>query len=220
MKTKTAVSLFIVVTFLISSCASSAEPEGRCGDGVCDEAEQKKPSLCPEDCVQLPPEEDEQEEATATVESGEWKASVLWDCDLEFPDGYDKWSYKLDYDFKVGADDKLSGSGTGTPTRAECVREGCECTLSIKELKVNVGGLKQGDYFSIELTPQYSMTECLTCPEVGTSCGSIEQVYACTCVGGPLDVTLEAQEGAFRSFECNTMGYIGVVHGNTTLSKK
>jgi hypothetical protein len=29
-------------------------PEGRCGDGVCDEAEQANPALCPQDCLEVP----------------------------------------------------------------------------------------------------------------------------------------------------------------------
>jgi hypothetical protein len=30
----------------------ASQPKGKCGDGICDEAEQKDPSLCPQDCTE------------------------------------------------------------------------------------------------------------------------------------------------------------------------
>lgn len=221
--------VFIVAVWSLTACGGITNSKGSCGDGICDEAEQKNPSLCPADCVQLAPEDQagiagEENEISDEEKDGEknneWEAEVVWDCDLDYGGNTDKWSLKLNYDFVVDADGRITGSGTGQSTRAECTRKGCDCALSISDISVKVGGLKQGDYFSLELSPEYTMTQCLTCPEVATSCGDIEQLYVCVCTGGPLDVTIEAQDKAIQSFECHSTGLEGIAHGNTVISQK
>jgi hypothetical protein len=196
----------------------SGETQGNCGDGVCDQAEQANPSLCPQDCVQQPPSGETGSEPQG---GSAWSARVVWDCDADYGNGQiDRWSVEINYDFDVGADGTITGSGQGKQTRAECARPDCSCSLAIDDFAVDVSGLQQEEYFSIQMTPRYSMQQCVegaNCP----GCFPIRQLEGCGCVGGPLDVTIEAQDGAIRSFECNPDLFPGAIaHGNTVLTSE
>lgn len=67
---RTAVAVVVLVLLALAGCRPPGDgetpvvqatappsplPQGRCGDGVCDQAEQANPNLCPQDCRPTPP---------------------------------------------------------------------------------------------------------------------------------------------------------------------
>lgn len=213
-------AIVLILVVVVTSCSPSRSSESTCGDNICDEAEQADPELCPQDCLQQPPAGSGPENGLQPGISN-WSARVVWDCDLDAGDGQiDRWSVEINYDFKVDKNGKISGSGTGKPTRTECQRPGCACTLQMDDFTVDVSGLQQEDSFSLQVTPHINFQHCLEgdrCP----GCIPNQQPLVCTCISGPLEVTIDAQDGAIRSFECNPNGLpIAIAHGNTVLKEK
>jgi hypothetical protein len=212
--------LLVLMLTAVVACGSANESAGICGDNICDEAEQADPSLCPQDCLQQPPPGSEPEEEVQPGVSS-WSARVVWDCDLDFGDGQiDRWSVEINYDFTVDKNGRISGSGQGKPTRTECQRPGCACSLLLDDFSVDVSGLQQEDTFSLQVKPHANMQYLLE----GDHCPGyipVQQPLVCTCISGPLDVTIDAKDGAIRSFECNPNGLENAIaHGNTVLTQK
>jgi hypothetical protein len=137
---------------------------------------------------------------------GTWKAEVVWGCDSEMATGAASWTADLAYEFTVGADNTLSGIGSGTFRRTECTLHGCRCWFEPGPILLDVSGQRQGDTFNIKLVPHYNLTQCTTCPEVETKCGSgIRQLEWCHCsaAGGPLEVDIQVADHKARDFGCN-----------------
>jgi hypothetical protein len=194
--------------------------ESPCGDGVCDEVEQANPALCPQDCAAAGggPADSASSSGDEAAE-GNWWAEVTWGCDL-VPGGgsEDHWTVDIVYEFTVGSDGQLRGSGQGEGRRISCKRPGCECTLTLDPFQVTISGLKQEEYFSIQMDPEYNMEEYVfNCPGgVPPGGGQVYQLDLCICQpGGPHDITLEAQDGAYTEFECPVPG--GTAMGWVTL---
>jgi hypothetical protein len=72
-------SLMLAVTLACGLISGGETPEpaqgsqgDHCGDGVCDDVEQANPSLCPQDCKQLPSEEKTSNGSANACAAGEW----------------------------------------------------------------------------------------------------------------------------------------------------
>jgi hypothetical protein len=144
-----------------------------------------------------------------------WKAEVVWGCDSESVTGTDTWTADLEYEFTVGADGTLSGTGSGAFRRVGCTRVDCACWIEPGAISLQVSGLQQGEYFYINLVPEYDLTYCMTCAGITHCAGGIRQLEWCNCsaVGGPLEVNIEIADLADRVFECNprTDGATGLI---------
>ncbi|MEW6094455.1 MAG: hypothetical protein AB1531_10885 [Chloroflexota bacterium] len=212
----------ILVMLILSAAACGQTPEeGICGDEVCDEAEQANPALCPQDCAGGGGGgggDDDSSSDDGTSGGDDWWAEVTWGCDLT-ENGEDHWTVDIIYEFNVGSDDQIRGSGTGEGRQVSCTRPGCEsCSLTLDPFTVSISGLKQDEYFSIQMDPEYNMEQYLTCNGV-TNGGRVYQLDLCKCQpGGPHDITIEAEEGGYTEFECpvpggTAMGWITIHQG-------
>lgn len=192
-------------------------PEATCGDGACDDAEQKNPSLCPQDCAtptvapvvgETPIDEtpvDETPVVTPTpTPAGQWEAEVVWGCDIDAGSGMAwHWTVDITYEFTVGADGTISGSGQGTGRQTSCTDPLCDCLLTLDPFTVEISGLRQEEAFSIHMDPEYRMMHYLSNCDEGAAGTQVEQLDLCVCPTGlPMDFTIDARDGATREIEC------------------
>jgi hypothetical protein len=185
---------------------------------VCDDAEQAKPGLCPQDCI-VNGGQAESASSSSSETSGEdrW-GEATWGCDLTEGEGEDHWTVDIEYQFSVAADGRISGSGQGEGRQVTCTRPSCDCSLTLDPFTVAISSLKQEQHFSIQMNPEYNMQQMLSnCP--GSLGGRVYQLDLCKCQpGGPFDITLEARDGEQTDFECSvpggsTVGWIQIHQG-------
>jgi hypothetical protein len=135
-----------------------------------------------------------------------WTAEVVWGCDIDVGNGSTySWTADITYEFSVGPEGKITGSGTGTSRRLRCTDPCCECSLTFNPFTVEISGLQQGDAFSIEMDPNYVMTQMLSnCCPGGTEGGAtLFQLHYCRCPTGlPWEFTVDARHGAGRDIDC------------------
>jgi hypothetical protein len=183
------------------SFSPPATPEkGKCGDGVCDEMEQKNPDLCPQDCYT--PGILETSEGNGTgMES--WFGSGSWTCLVDKGEaGQDSFSAEFEIDFSVAPNGSITGSGWGVFTSAVCQLAGCTCEFDPGELTVSVGGKKVDGNLNLQIHPKAPMTQTATCPNSGTTITDMAGLLpGCQpATGGLSDFTIEAVEGATHTF--------------------
>ncbi len=124
----------------------------------------------------------------------------------------------------VDENGEIHGSGQGAGRQVSCSDPCCACSLTLDPFTVEISGLWQAGYFSIEMDPEYTMEQYFTscCAGGAPGGGRIYQLDLCKCPTGlPLEFTVEARDGAGRDIECTLpLNASTKVEGWVTLHRK
>jgi hypothetical protein len=128
---------FVILTILLAACGPKTDE--KCGDGVCDETEQKNPDLCPEDCY-TPGNMGE----TGSGEAGggsSWFGSATWSCYMDRSGGgFDQWVAEMEIELSVDLEGNVTGSGFGEFVNSDCEVINCSCSWDMSPISLTITG--------------------------------------------------------------------------------
>lgn len=186
-----------ILFVLLAACAP--KQESVCGDGICDENEQKNPELCPKDCFTSGVKKSGEGEAE---QGSNWFGSVTWSCYMDRAGhGFDRWVAEMEIEIRVDAENNITGSGFGEFVSSGCEVTGCDCSWNMGPISATITGKKEGDIFHIKVSPMAKMIQTVVCPKSKSSVDMNGQFFACQpAENGLSDFRIEARDGAVHTF--------------------
>jgi hypothetical protein len=173
------VSLFFI--FLLLACQSEqveTNKEGKCGDGVCDSAEQKNPDLCPSDCGG-------DQGGEKKCEEGQWKLEIEGCGIFAATEPSGESCTSISGCITVDQSCQIQGSTSGTHTKCQYISPWDTCSYDVEcpDFNMSISGMVASgeggqDIFNITIDPSAIVVSgTATCAgiEVPFSGGSLMQ---------------------------------------------